>query len=341
MKPFKSTILIFICLITTHAFSQYTDVINSNRPGVSRSAFSVGKNVVQFEIGPYFVKEKRTPATTYEVSGLGVDFAARYGLLFEELEISLEGNYQNDTKRYTYSVDAKDNRANFKHVTLGAKYLVFDPYKNEEANKPNLYSWKANHSFQWRHLIPAISVYAGANYDTKNNPYTAPGIEGFSPKIMIATQNNFSGGWVFVMNLIKDRIGTDQSDFQYILTLTHSFNPKWVVFGETQGIKSDFYADNLFRVGGAYLFGKDFQLDTAITFNSKDTPSVFGVSIGASYRLDFHKDPEEKNSENMLESSKGSKRTKSSKRKKRKSDVFDDNNKTKKQKKKEIDFDDN
>ncbi|WP_282135831.1 transporter [Seonamhaeicola maritimus] len=341
MKPFKSTILIFICLITTHAFSQYTDVINSNRPGVSRSAFSVGKNVVQIEVGPYFVKEKRTPATTYEVSGLGVDFAARYGLLFEELEISLEGNYQNDTKRYTYATDAKDNRANFKHVTLGAKYLVFDPYKNEEANKPNLYSWKANHSFQWRHLIPAISVYAGANYDTKNNPYTAPEIEGFSPKIMIATQNNFSGGWVFVMNLIKDRIGTDQSDFQYILTLTHSFNPKWVIFGETQGIKSDFYADNLFRVGGAYLFGKDFQLDTAITFNSKDTPSVFGASIGASYRLDFHKDPEEKNSENMLESSKGSKRTKSSKRKKRKSDAFDDNNKTKKQKKKEIDFDDN
>ena len=68
---------------------------------------------------------------------------------------------------------------------------------------------------------------------------------------MIATQNNFPGGWVFVMNLIKDRIGTDQSDFSYILTLTHSFSPKWVIYGETQGIKSDFYADNLFRFGGA------------------------------------------------------------------------------------------
>ena len=39
---------------------------------------------------------------------------------------------------------------------------------------------------------------------------------------MIATQNNFAGGWVFVMNFIKDRIGTDQSDFHYILTLTKS-----------------------------------------------------------------------------------------------------------------------
>ncbi|WP_299554907.1 transporter [Seonamhaeicola sp.] len=342
MKPIKSTFVIAFCLITTYAFSQYTDVINSNRPGASRSAFSVGKNVVQLEVGPYFVKEKRTPATTYEVSGFGADFAARYGFLYEQLEINIEGNYQSDTKTYTYHEDAEDERANFKHLTLGVKYLVFDPYKDEEANKPNLYSWKANHSFKWRHLIPAVSVYLGGNYDTKNNPYTAPGIEGFSPKVMVATQNNFAGGWVFVMNLIKDRIGTDQSDFQYILTLTHSFNPKWVIFGEVQGIKSDFYADNLFRVGGARLLGKNFQLDAALTFNTKDTPSVFNAGIGASYRLDFHKDPLMDNGTNVNDEGKRRDRRNNSKvkRKKKKGDDSDDN-KIRKQKKKAIDFDDN
>lgn len=298
MKPHKSTLLLFFCLIYSLAYCQYTDVINSNRPGVSRSAFSVGTNVAQFEVGPYFVKEKRTPALSTEVSGLGVDFAARYGLLWEPLELNIEGTFQSDTKTYFSSIPYEDSRANFKFLSVGAKYLVFDPYKNAEEDKPNLYSWKANHRFKWKALIPAISVYAGANYDLKNNPYTDAGIEGFSPKVMIATQNNFSGGWVFVMNLIKDRIGTNQSDFQYILTLTHSFNPKWVVFGEAQGIKSDFYADNLFRFGGAYLWGKDFQLDTALTFNTKDTPSVFIVNLGASYRLDFHKDKEITNQDN-------------------------------------------
>ncbi|GAA3574332.1 transporter [Snuella lapsa] len=298
MNPIKSALVLFSLIVSSQAYCQYTEVINSNRPGVSRSAFSVGTNVAQLEVGPYILKEERTPAATYEVSGFGIDFAARYGLLFEELELNFEGTYQNDTKTYTSNIAAEDKRSNFKNLTLGAKYLVYDPYKNSEADKPNLYSWKANHGFKWRSLIPAVSVYAGANYDTKNNPYTDQGIEGFSPKVMIATQNNFSGGWVFVMNLIKDRIGTDQSDFQYILTLTHSFSPKWVVFGETQGIKSDFYADNLFRFGGAYLWGKDFQLDTALTFNTKDTPSVFSVNFGMSYRLDFHKDKEEKNIDN-------------------------------------------
>ncbi len=337
MNPIKSTLIITLCLISTYGFSQYTDVINSNRPGASRSAFSVGTNVAQFEVGPYLVNEKRTPVTAYEVSGFGVDFAARYGLLFEELELNLEGTFQSDTKKYLSSLLAEDDRSNFKSITLGAKYLVYDPYKNTEEDKPNLYSWKANHSFKWKSLIPAVSVYLGANYDTKNNPYTAPGIEGFSPKVMIATQNNFAGGWVMVLNLIKDRIGSDQSDFQYILTLTHSFNPKWVIFGETQGIKSDFYADNLFRFGGAYLWSKNFQLDTALTFNTKDTPSVFGVNFGASYRLDFHKDKEIENG-NSAEDEKGrrSRRGKTKKRKKG-DDNIDDLNK--KQKRKDTDFD--
>lgn len=291
MKPIKSIITTLCFLLSAISYAQYTDVINSNRPGVSRSAFSVGTNVLQFEVGPHLVNEKRTPALRTEVSGFGVDFAARYGLLLEQLELNIEGTYQNDTKTYFSSISFEEDRSNFKYVSIGAKYLIYDPYKNAE-DKPNLYSWKANHRFKWSSLIPAVSVYLGANYDTKHNPYTAAGIEGFSPKVMIATQNNFAGGWVFVVNLIKDRIGTDQSDFQYILTLTHSFNPQWVIFGETQGIKSDFYADNLFRFGGAYLWNQNFQLDTALTFNTKDTPSVFNVSLGASYRFDFHKDKE-------------------------------------------------
>lgn len=282
-------ILLFLCSCQ-FSFGQYTEVINSNRPGVSQSAFSVGTNVAQFELGAFTVKEEHTPLN-YEVSGFGINFAARYGLLFEQLEILVNGEYQNDTFTNLNSNPASEApRANFRNLTFGAKYLVYDPYKNAEEDKPNLYSYHANRKFKWKSLIPAVAVYAGANLDTKDNPYTAFGIEGFSPKVMVATQNNFAGGWVFVMNLIKDRIGTDQSDFQYIFTLTHSFSPQWVVFGETQGIKSDFYADNLIRFGGAYLWSKDFQLDANITFNTKDTPSIFSLAFGASYRLDFHKD---------------------------------------------------
>ena len=320
MRILKSISVLILFLTYSMSYAQYTEVINSNRPGLSESAFAVGANVLQFEVGAFTVNEEHVPLE-YDVSGFGLDFSVRYGLLFEQLEISLDGVYQNDKITFnSASVPVERDRSNFRNFTLGAKYLVYDPYKNAEKTKPNLYSYHANRKFQWKSLIPAVAVYAGANFDTKDNPYTAPDAEGFSPKVMIATQNNFNGGWVFVMNLIKDRIGSEFSEFQYIFTLTHSFTQQWVVFGEAQGISSDFYADNIFRVGGAYLWNKDFQLDANIAFNTKDTPSVFNIAFGASYRLDFHKDKKIDNGNGNTGNFK-----KKRKNRKKKEDEFDSN----------------
>lgn len=292
MTSLKTYVFLMVFAFTLNGYSQYTEVINSNRPGVSQSAFSVGTNVVQFEAEPYMLNEKHQ-LLDREDKSFGADFAVRYGLLWPQLELNLEGTFQSTKRSYTNTLPNEDSFSNFKNLTLGAKYLVYDPFKNSEEEKPNLYSWKANHSFKWKYLIPAVAVYVGANYDTADNPFTASGVEGFSPKIMVSTQNNFSGGWVFVMNFIKDRIGTDQSDFSFILTLTKSVTDQLAVFAESENISSDFYADNLIRFGGAYLWTRNLQVDAAATFNTKDTPSVFGVALGASYRLDFHKDKEE------------------------------------------------
>ena len=309
------------------AQAQYTDVINSNRPGASQSAFSVGTKVLQFEVGPYLIKEKRTVFPSYEVSGFGIDFAAHYGFWKEALEFNIQGTYQNDTQTFSSLTAIENKRSNFKNFNVGAKYLVYDPYKNKD-DKPNLYSYHANRGFKWSSLIPAVSVAAGVNYDTPDNPYTAATVEGLSYRGVVITQNNFNGGWVFITNFMLDRIGSDQTDFQYILTLTHSFNPKWVVFGETQGIKSDFYADNLFRLGGGYLINKDVQLDTAITLNTKNTPSVLSLNFGASYRLDRHKDKEQPNNGTSAKAldkrNSGSKKSRKKSRKKKNTNFDDD-----------------
>ena len=47
-----------ILFVSSTVQAQYTDVINSNRPGASQSAFSVGTKVLQFEVGPYMIKGK-------------------------------------------------------------------------------------------------------------------------------------------------------------------------------------------------------------------------------------------------------------------------------------------
>ena len=53
MKKLEIQLLLIVFFIpSTLIFAQYTDVINSNRPGLSKSAFSVGTKVTQFELGP-------------------------------------------------------------------------------------------------------------------------------------------------------------------------------------------------------------------------------------------------------------------------------------------------
>ncbi len=151
MRILKSFFAFLILFTYSNSYAQYTEVINSNRPGVSESAFSVGTNVVQFEAGTFSVKEEHVPLN-YEVAGFGLDFSIRYGLLFEQLEISLDGVYQNDKITFnSASVPVERDRSNFRNFVAGVKYLVYDPYKTkegEEEPKPNLYSYHANRKFQ-------------------------------------------------------------------------------------------------------------------------------------------------------------------------------------------------
>ena len=55
MKKFLLILTALMFFFNTKVFSQYTDIINSNRPGTSQSAFSVGSNVIQLETGVFLV----------------------------------------------------------------------------------------------------------------------------------------------------------------------------------------------------------------------------------------------------------------------------------------------
>ncbi len=274
------------------ANAQYTDTINSNRPGNSQGAFSVGTNVLQFEIGGYYGNDNHILRRT-DTEIFGTDYFVRYGLFFEALEVSLSGSFQAETTTIPVgNREAEFKQSNFRTNTLGLKYLIYDPWKSLEPDKPNLYSWKANQRFKWKTLIPAVSVYAGANFSFGDNPYLNEGESNFTPKVALVTQNNWNGGWVLVTNIIADKLGSDFPSFAGIVTLTHAFNPKFAGFLEYQGIISDIYADDIARTGLAYLLSDDLQIDISGLVNFKNTPSRWQVAAGFSYRFDMHKQDE-------------------------------------------------
>ncbi len=295
MSPRSILFFLILFILGITASAQYTEKINSNRPGTSQGAFSVGNNVLQLEGGMGFGKEKHAIFDT-KTNVFNFDYTVRYGLLIEQLEIRLNGRFRADGVKQTIGAnEEKINRSNFEINTLGAKYLIYDPYKKPKKDTINykaLKSWKEHYKFRWKTLIPAVSAYVGANFVTSDNPFTFPEDPAFSPIFAVIAQNNwttdYGGDWAFVTNIIVDKVTTDNPAIGWILTATHTVNDTWAGFIEYQGQKSDFYSDDILRLGGAYLFDQDLQFDANIAFNFKDTPSIFTVSFGASYRFDWH-----------------------------------------------------
>jgi hypothetical protein len=282
MFKIKILFLAALFMIPSIHYGQHTDQINSNRPGETMSAFAVGKSVIQIETGIYGIKEKHN-LLNYDANGFGIDATLRWGLFMEKLELIADLQYQNEKFTTLFN---NTNRSALKQTVLGAKYLIYDPFKNYE-KKINIYSWKANHAFNWHQLIPAVSVFAGANLSFSDNPYSFSPKSSISPKIMLITQNHLGDGkWVFVTNIIADYISTDYPSYGYVLTLTRGFNDKWSGFIENQGFKSDFYSDAIVRGGAAYLLNKDMQIDASISTNFKDTPSILYGGVGFSWRYD-------------------------------------------------------
>ena len=314
MMNIKTFFLVGFLLISATQYAQYTDIINSNRPGKSMSAFSVGKTVIQAEVGLYGIREKHD-LSRYEANGFGTELDVRYGAFFDQFEFTLNTQYQYD---WYQAPLINDTRAGFKQVTVGAKYLVYDPFIKQD--KPNIYSWKANHKFNWKQFIPAVAVYAGLNFNLGDNPFTFPTDRTISPKVMVITQNHFGSNWVWVNNIIADKYMTDYPTLGIISTMTRGFNMRWSGFLEFQGYKSDWYADTVFRLGAAYLVRENIQLDASFTKNVKDTPSLLLANVGMAWRFDSHYETNYKRVKGEKKSKKD-KKSKAEKGKKRKDEV--------------------
>lgn len=310
-------ILALSLLLGFKGFTQYTETINSNRPGSSQGAFSVGKNVLQFEIGGKMGKLNNKNFKNSTIIESQLNYTIRYGLLLNKLELIIDGTYNQNNSVNKFISENKIKTKFLNKQTLGFKYLVFDPFKNKKWHSVSVLSWDKNNKIRLVDFIPAISVYAGVNYIPKNgynynDPFTSIKKtaeynifnhsifinhnwtiteNAISPKASVITQNHFIGKWVFVNNITLDRIGDKNSILNYIGTLTHNFkNPRWSTFGEFEMIKNDIYDDNYFKFGFAFLLDKNYQFDTSIGTNFKDTPRNMYFKIGMSTRLDWYRD---------------------------------------------------
>lgn len=321
MLRIKPCLFLFTLLFPILLFAQFTDVINSNRPGKSMSAFSVGKTVFQSEFGVNYL-EQEDEDIPYKSEGWQSDLALRYGILFEQLELIASIDYQNQKTtvgQYTEHESAL-NRA-----LLGAKFLIYDPVKNYE-EKPNLYSWKANHKFSFRQFIPAVALYGGFNINMAREKFLFPNVEkenAFTLKGMIITQNQF-GRYTFLTNIILDKFPSARNSIDYVVSLTRGFNSRFSGLLELQGFNNEYYKDHYGRIGAAYLFKKNVQIDASIGKNFKHDPGMIFGGIGLAWRFDanysevFLRIPKEEKNDGKSKKQKKDEQKKEKDKKKRK-----------------------
>src|SRR5210317_2090763 len=107
MKPFITALLLL--LLAQSSYAQYTEVINSRRPGFSDTPYSVGTKVYQVEAGLFYKNVGNylyydpllEESFSYSGSSFGSDIMFRTGQFFEKLEFSLDMAVVSEKRDFT------------------------------------------------------------------------------------------------------------------------------------------------------------------------------------------------------------------------------------------------
>lgn len=283
-KQFVQLFLILLCLQSTLFFGQYTEVINSNRPGFSESPYSVGKGVYQLE-SSLFYRYTEAKSIFTRPEAIGLDFLLRSSFFSERLEINANFRAQQDKVAFTNIFQSSFNQTTISQFSFATKYLLYQP-KYKDPSK-EVRSWKRKFDYDYKRLIPSVAIYAGVNTNQVSEFYQ---LEGITPKIGILLQQNFTSDFNLINNFFYDNIESQFNKYTYILTGTQNFGNRISSFFEYKGDYYSFRYEHNIGAGIAYLFSKDLQFNASGRFLVEGKTTGFFTSIGASYRIDKHKD---------------------------------------------------
>ncbi len=288
-------LILIICANFQTVTAQYTEIINSKRPGFSESPYGVGTDVYQVETD-FFYRSSDNPSLLARPNSFGTSVFLRAGKFIEKLEVNLNFTYQNDEVKNI--IGENYNIHGISDLSIGAKYLVYQQEFSDRSKE--IRSWKKRTAFDFKRLIPSVGVYGGvhSNFFVKELFHQKDGFidgniyeDGMSYKGAVLLQNDFTNRLVLLTNLVADRIGSDNQFYSYIVTVTYAVNQNWSFFVENQGkYKKEFSPEYQLGTGLAYLVTPNLQLDIAARTNFFDDYSYVYAATGFSWRLDKHVD---------------------------------------------------
>lgn len=297
-------LLLFFCSKMT---AQYTDIINSNRPGFSESPFAVGTGIVQIE-GGFVHQSFENKAGNQRLAINQWQQIVRMSAFSERFEWNA---FAFQDHNYFYLDDFKQRRAGAS-IGLGMKYLL---YLHDYKKPREIRSWKKRQAFDWKRLIPSVGIAASASF------YAAPSLTSKLPnldkdllfpntslfsftntntlvrtrkgpylgRIALLLQNDLHENWVVTTNFVFNKTYERTDQYSFAVSSNYILTERWAIFGETRQVVQPEYTAE-FAVGTAFLANQNLQFDAAMHGGTSEFGRSTGFSIGASYRFDNHTD---------------------------------------------------
>ncbi|MFA7326117.1 MAG: transporter [Candidatus Kapaibacterium sp.] len=267
----STTTLLALLLATTFAFSQRQTTIDSDRPGQSMSAHTVGKNVLQIQTGFDYTSHSNDPSYVprYSFNVFGNETNVRFGLL-DILEINGTIGY----RLYNQSYEDKNRKDNNQH---GAEFL-------RVGTRVNIIDHDG--------LTPAIAASAELilPFETDVYKFVDYGFRG-----MVIIKQPITKDWAVTGNIgIFDNPAVLEFFYPYTLNTSYSFNDKLSAFIEIYGYLNaiEFTENGIidngdinYDAGVGYLLNNDLLLDFSIGQDNSFGDGDWYVNAGVSFRF--------------------------------------------------------
>ncbi|WP_264522488.1 transporter [Flavobacterium sp. N2469] len=250
----KLTAVLFFFIVSSTCFGQFNEIIRTGRPGQSIGAFTVGKNVLQFQQGiNYYSIEDTNP-----IKGFVSNNIIRYGIS-ETIEVSTLIDYQNE--EISFENNTYKHREGISNLHFG-----FRAHINEQKG------WFPVTGFQMRLKIPNVSC----EFETK----------------YVAADMIFVANWVLPKNMslatnwVMSYSGNDPNPLgKYVINFGFQIHKKLSGFVGNYGQINQSVFQTRFEGGFAYLINNDFAIDLSSGFGKNQGLTDYFVSTGISYRF--------------------------------------------------------
>ncbi|WP_010134072.1 transporter [Ochrovirga pacifica] len=272
-----SSFLLFLCVVFTSQ-AQYTNVINSNRPGKTETPYAVGTDVLQIEKSfSYQLFNQNNILTQQWNSNLNL----RYGIWKEKFELSLTRDYNS-----LYQNKINYSKKGTNRLAVGVKYLVFD---GERKETPEMFkSWKKRYGFWHQDIIPAIALALHYNTPFSNGNFVNANQS--SATASLIAQNNI-GRTLRINNQFDYMyIGAELPEFAYTISSTYVLNDKFNPFFEFAYHNNKEFSFFNFGLGSSYLINLNFLIAAYLDTTFGKTRNGVESGLHLSYRFDWHQD---------------------------------------------------